>query len=77
MQPRADRVDTDTVTFVGPCFVTRADTDGWTRPAVADRLVELGVARRVDTVDATAETLREALNDLVADPERRGRSKQL
>ncbi|MFF9201796.1 macrolide family glycosyltransferase [Streptomyces sp. NPDC014986] len=181
MQPHADRVDTDTVTFVGPCFDTRANTDGWTRPAAADRvllvslgsaytrrpafyrqciaafgdlpgwhvvlqigkytdpeelgsippnvevhswvpqraileqadafvthagmggcgegllagvpmiavpqgaeqfmnadrLVELGVARRVDTADATAETLRAALNDLVADPERVERSKQL
>ncbi len=35
----------------------------------ADRLVELGVARRVDTADATAETLRAALDDLLADPE--------
>ncbi|MEV6864192.1 nucleotide disphospho-sugar-binding domain-containing protein [Streptosporangium subroseum] len=43
----------------------------------ADRLVELGVARRVDTADATVETLRAALNDLVTDPERVDRSKQL
>ncbi len=181
MQPRADRVDTDTVTFVGPCFDARADTDGWTRPASADnvllislgsaftqqpafyrqciaafgdlpgwhvvlqigkytdpeelgtippnvevhswvpqraileqadafvthagmggcgegllagvpmiavpqgaeqfmnadRLVELGVARRVDTADATAEVLRAALHDLVTDPERVDRSRQL
>ncbi|MET8953766.1 macrolide family glycosyltransferase [Streptomyces sp. NPDC004129] len=35
----------------------------------ADRLVELGVARRIDTPEATAETLRAALNDLVADAE--------
>ncbi|GAA5707448.1 oleandomycin glycosyltransferase [Streptomyces avermitilis] len=35
----------------------------------ADRLVELGVARRIDTPDATAETLRAALNDLVTDAE--------
>ncbi|MEV6028767.1 macrolide family glycosyltransferase [Streptomyces sp. NPDC052036] len=35
----------------------------------ADRLVELGVARRIDTPNATAETLRAALNDLVADAE--------
>lgn len=181
MQPHADRVDTDTVTFVGPCFDTRADTDGWTRPATADnvllislgsaftrrpafyrqciaafgdlpgwhvvlqigkytdpgelgtippnievhswvpqraileqadafvthagmggcgegllagvpmiavpqgaeqfrnadRLVELGVARRVDTADATAEILRATLNDLVTDPERIDRSKRL
>ncbi|MGR3934174.1 macrolide family glycosyltransferase [Streptomyces sp. BRA346] len=182
MQPHADRVDTDTVTIVGPCFDTRADTERWTRPAAADhvllislgssytrrlefyrqciaafgdlpgwhvvlqigkhtdpeelgtippnievysswipqraileqadafvthagmgscgigllagvpmiavpqaaeqfmnadRLVELGVARRVDTADVTAETLRAALNDLVTDPERIIRSKQL
>lgn len=46
MQPHADRVDTDTVTFVGPCFDTRADTDGWTRPAAADNvlLISLGSA---------------------------------
>ncbi|MBY6307394.1 glycosyl transferase [Streptomyces clavuligerus] len=190
MQPHADRVDTDTVTFVGPCFEAAADTAGhvtadgvwegtagggagWTRPADAenvllislgsaftrrpefyrqclaaygdlpgwhvvlqigrytdprelgavpanveihswvpqraileqadafvthagmggcgegllagvpmiavpqaaeqflnaDRLVELGVARRVDTAEATAETLRTALNDLVTDGE--------
>ncbi|MFF2330040.1 MULTISPECIES: macrolide family glycosyltransferase [unclassified Streptomyces] len=181
MQPHADRVDTDAVTFVGPCFDTRADTDGWTRPVAADhvlvislgsaythrpefyrqclaafgdlpgwhvvlqigkytdpgglgdipanvevhswipqraileqadafvthagmggcgegllagvpmiavpqgadqfmnadQLVELGVARRVDTANATAETLRVALNDLVTDPERRHRSRRL
>ncbi|MES4908608.1 MULTISPECIES: macrolide family glycosyltransferase [unclassified Streptomyces] len=173
MQPHADQVDTDTVTFVGPCFDTRAGGDGWTRPADvenvllislgsaftrqpefyrqclaaygnlpgwhvvlqigkytdvrelgdippnvevhswvpqravleqadafvthagmggcgeallagvpmiavpqgaeqfmnADRLVELGVARRIDTPEATAETLRAALNDLVSDAE--------
>ncbi|WP_199844312.1 macrolide family glycosyltransferase [Streptomyces sp. RTd22] len=182
MQPHADRVDTDTVTIVGPCFDAQEDTDVWTRPAGADkvllislgssytrqlefyrqcvaafgdlpgwhvilqigkhidpeelgtipsnievhsswipqraileqadafvthagmgscgigllagvpmitvpqaaeqfmnadRLVELGIARRVDTADATAETLRAALNDLVTDPERIVRSKQL
>ncbi|MFJ8660132.1 macrolide family glycosyltransferase [Streptomyces sp. NPDC093795] len=181
MQPHADRVDPDTVTFVGPCFDARADTDGWTRPVAADRvllislgsaythrpafyrqcvaafgdlpgwhvvlqigkytdpgelgavpanvevhswvpqraileqadafvtqagmggcgegllagvpmiavpqgaeqfmnadrLVELGVARRVDTADATAETLRAALHDLVTDPERVERSQRL
>ncbi|MCP9946850.1 glycosyl transferase [Streptomyces somaliensis] len=173
MQPHADRVDTDTVTFVGPCFDAASGTGGWTRPADAenvllislgsaytrqpefyrqclsaygdlpgwhvvlqigkytdprelgdvppnvevhswvpqraileqadafvthagmggcgegllagvpmiavpqaaeqfmnaDRLVELGVARRIDTAEATAETLRTALNDLVTDAE--------
>ncbi|GGV89461.1 macrolide-inactivating glycosyltransferase [Streptomyces gelaticus] len=46
MQPHADRVDTGTVTFVGPCFGTRADTAAWTRPAGAENvlLVSLGSA---------------------------------
>ena len=35
----------------------------------ADRLQELGVARRVDTEDATADTLRTALLELTSDPE--------
>ncbi|MGW7043616.1 macrolide family glycosyltransferase [Streptomyces avermitilis] len=178
MQPHADQVDTDTVTFVGPCFGPTAGADGWTRPADADyvllislgsaytrqpefyrqclaaygdlpgwhvvlqigkytdprelgaippnvevrswvpqraileqadafvthagmggcgegllagipmiavpqaaeqfmnadRLVELGVARRIDTPEATAETLRAALNDLVTDAETARRS---
>nr|WTB28884.1 glycosyl transferase [Streptomyces sp. NBC_00830] len=173
MQPHADQVDTDTVTFVGPCFDAVAGVASWTRPADAknvllislgsaytrqpefyrqclaaygnlpgwhvvlqigkytdprelgaippnvevhswvpqraileqadafvthagmggcgegllagvpmisvpqaaeqfmnaDRLVELGVARRIDTAEATAETLRAALNDLVTDAE--------
>lgn len=43
----------------------------------ADRLVELGVARRIDTEQATAETLRTALNDLVTDPEVSRRSARL
>ncbi|MEU1800147.1 macrolide family glycosyltransferase [Streptomyces sp. NPDC019937] len=37
------------------------------QPMNADRLVELGVARRVDTADATAEVLRAALLDLTTD----------
>ncbi|MEU2337221.1 macrolide family glycosyltransferase [Streptomyces sp. NPDC013172] len=173
MQPHTDRVDTDTVTFVGPCFDPAAGTADWTRPADAqnvllislgsaftrqpefyrrcltaygnlpgwhvvlqigkhtdprelgdippnvevhswvpqrtileqadafvthagmggcgegllagvpmiavpqaadqfmnaDRLVELGVARRIDTAEATPETLRAALNELVTDAE--------
>ncbi|MFF7648458.1 macrolide family glycosyltransferase [Streptomyces sp. NPDC007983] len=40
---------------------------GAEQPMNADRLVELGVARRVDTADATAEVLRTALLDLTAD----------
>ncbi|MFD4356304.1 macrolide family glycosyltransferase [Nocardia sp. NPDC058518] len=180
MQPHADQVDSDTVTFVGPCFDTRQSA-GWARPADAeqvllislgsaytrqpefyrqclkafgnlpgwhvvlqigkhtdpnelgdiaanvevhswvpqraileradafithagmggcgegllagvpmiavpqgaeqfmnaDRLVELGVARRIDTPDATAQNLRAALDDLVGDPEVARRSAQL
>ncbi|MER8088272.1 macrolide family glycosyltransferase [Streptomyces sp. NPDC094048] len=46
MQPHADRVDTDTVEFVGPCFGTRAADGGWTRPADAENvlLISLGSA---------------------------------
>ncbi|MFG3439569.1 macrolide family glycosyltransferase [Nonomuraea sp. NPDC047897] len=46
MQPNADRVDTETVTFVGPCLGSRLDQGGWTRPAGADKvlLVSLGSA---------------------------------
>ncbi|MFD0020286.1 macrolide family glycosyltransferase [Streptomyces sp. NPDC058382] len=43
----------------------------------ADRLVELGVARRLDTEDATADALRATLAELVADPEVAGRSARL
>jgi MGT family glycosyltransferase len=43
----------------------------------ADRLVELGVARRIDTPDATAGALRAALLDLTADPEVARRSARL
>jgi MGT family glycosyltransferase len=181
MQPHADQVDTDTVTFVGPCYGPSGEEDGWRRPddaenvllislgsaytrqpefyrqclaafgdlpgwhvvlqigrhtdarelgdipanvevhswvpqraileqadafvthagmggcgegllagvpmiAVpqaaeqflnADRLVELGVARRIDTPDTTAETLRTALSELLADPEVARRSTRL
>jgi MGT family glycosyltransferase len=43
----------------------------------ADRLVELGVARRIDTAEATADTLRTALKDLVTDAEVARRSARL
>ncbi|MFI1460251.1 macrolide family glycosyltransferase [Nocardia carnea] len=43
----------------------------------ADRLVELGVARRIDTEQATAETLRAALNDLLTDEDVSRRSARL
>ncbi|MFE1772638.1 macrolide family glycosyltransferase [Streptomyces sp. NPDC059008] len=182
MQPHADRVDADVVTFVGPCLGSRAEQGGWVRPAGArkvllvslgsaytrqpefyrqcvaafgnlpgwhvvlqigkyvdpaelgtalpanievrswvpqlavleqadafvthagmggsgeglytgvpmiavpqgaeqfinaDRLVELGVARRIDTADATAEALRTALVELTADPAVAARSAEL
>lgn len=46
MQPYADRVDTDAITFVGPCLGSREEQGGWTRPAGAERvlLVSLGSA---------------------------------
>lgn len=46
MQPNADRVDTDVVTFVGPCLGDRSDQGSWTRPAGAEKvlLVSLGSA---------------------------------
>ena len=43
----------------------------------ADRLVELGVARRVDAEDVTAAALRTALLELLDDPDRAARSAQL
>jgi MGT family glycosyltransferase len=43
----------------------------------ADRLVELGVARRIDTEDATADILRAALSDITTDPEVARRSARL
>ncbi|MEV6419208.1 macrolide family glycosyltransferase [Streptomyces sp. NPDC051662] len=46
MQPHADQVDTDTVTFVGPCPGARASDGDWTRPADAEKvlLISLGSA---------------------------------
>jgi MGT family glycosyltransferase len=46
MQPHADQVDTDAVTFVGPCFDARAGADGWTPPTDAENvlLISLGSA---------------------------------
>ncbi|GDY54684.1 hypothetical protein SVIO_053070 [Streptomyces violaceusniger] len=42
---------------------------GAEQPMNADRLVELGVARRLDMADATAGALRAALTELTADAE--------
>ncbi|MFJ4793016.1 macrolide family glycosyltransferase [Kitasatospora purpeofusca] len=46
LQPCADRVDTDRITFVGQCFGDRSRQGGWQRPAGADKvlLVSLGSA---------------------------------
>ena len=46
MQPHADRVDTEAVEFVGPCFGPRAHQGGWSRPTDAGRmlLISLGSA---------------------------------
>ncbi|MFE7670953.1 macrolide family glycosyltransferase [Streptomyces albidoflavus] len=46
MQPFADQVDPDVVTFVGPCFGDRADQGTWQRPAGDGKvvLVSLGSA---------------------------------
>ncbi|MFE3218071.1 macrolide family glycosyltransferase [Streptomyces antimycoticus] len=46
MQPNADRVNTEVVTFVGPCLGDRAGQGGWERPAGAEKvlLVSLGSA---------------------------------
>jgi MGT family glycosyltransferase len=43
----------------------------------ADRLVELGVARRIDTADASADALRTALTELTTDPHVARRCAQL
>ncbi|HEY9395836.1 MAG TPA: macrolide family glycosyltransferase, partial [Nocardioides sp.] len=49
MQPHADKVDEEVVTFVGPCFALDSD-ESWTRPAGADHvlLVSLGSAYTAD-----------------------------
>ncbi|MDN3053138.1 glycosyltransferase [Streptomyces sp. SRF1] len=46
MQPNADRVDEEVVTFVGPCLGDRAGQGRWERPAGAEKvvLVSLGSA---------------------------------
>ncbi|MEV4754271.1 macrolide family glycosyltransferase [Micromonospora sp. NPDC049559] len=43
MQPHADRVDGDRVTFVGPCFDARADAGAWTRPANAENVLVISL----------------------------------
>src|SRR5699024_3216923 len=43
----------------------------------ADRLVELGVARRIDTAEATAENLRSTLLELTGDTEAERRLREI
>jgi len=39
MQPLAERVDAEAVTFVGPCLGAEREPDGWTRPAEAKKVL--------------------------------------
>ncbi|CAM5338729.1 hypothetical protein SANTM175S_07562 [Streptomyces antimycoticus] len=60
MQPNADRVNTEVVTFVGPCLGDRADQGGWERPAGAEKvlLVSLGWRRTPGRPPSTASASR-------------------
>ncbi|WP_063802019.1 macrolide family glycosyltransferase [Streptomyces sp. WM6378] len=44
MQPHADRVDTEAVTFVGPCTGAGEEQDGWMRPAGAKKVLLVSLA---------------------------------
>ncbi|MFJ8537246.1 macrolide family glycosyltransferase [Streptomyces sp. NPDC093591] len=44
MQPHADRVDTEAVTFVGPCLGGGQEQDGWKRPAGAQKVLLVSLA---------------------------------
>lgn len=44
MQPHVERVDTDAVTFVGPCFGAGQQQDGWLRPAGAQKVLLVSLA---------------------------------
>ncbi|MFB7502113.1 macrolide family glycosyltransferase [Streptomyces broussonetiae] len=44
MQPHADRVDTEAVTFVGPCLGAGHEQDGWMRPAGAKKVLLVSLA---------------------------------
>ncbi|GII93965.1 macrolide family glycosyltransferase [Sinosporangium siamense] len=46
MQPHAEQVDPEVVSFVGPCFGPLREQGGWTRPAGAEKvlLISLGSA---------------------------------
>ncbi|KUL21029.1 glycosyl transferase [Streptomyces regalis] len=44
LQPHADRVDTEAVTFVGPCFNAGQEQDGWMRPAGAHKVLLVSLA---------------------------------
>ncbi|MFF4356604.1 macrolide family glycosyltransferase [Streptomyces sp. NPDC001604] len=44
MQPLAERVDAEAVTFVGPCVGAEREQDGWTRPAGAKKVLLVSLA---------------------------------
>ncbi|MFE9020423.1 macrolide family glycosyltransferase [Streptomyces sp. NPDC007808] len=44
MQPHADRVDSEAVTFVGPCFGAGQEQDGWMRPAEVRKVLLVSLA---------------------------------
>ncbi|MEU8971112.1 macrolide family glycosyltransferase [Streptomyces monashensis] len=44
MQPHADLVDTEAVTFVGPCLGADPKEDGWTRPDGAQKVLLVSLA---------------------------------
>src|SRR5256885_1326114 len=44
LQPHAERVDTEAVTFVGPCLGVARERDGWTRPAGAKKVLLVSLA---------------------------------
>ncbi|MGW3124457.1 macrolide family glycosyltransferase [Streptomyces sp. NPDC001107] len=44
LQPYADRVDSEAVTFVGPCFGVDRERDGWKRPAGAKKVLLVSLA---------------------------------
>ncbi|MFI6688521.1 macrolide family glycosyltransferase [Streptomyces sp. NPDC050485] len=47
MQPHADRVDADAVTFVGPCFGAGEEQAGWMRPAGAEKVLLVSLSGSV------------------------------
>ncbi|WP_280398291.1 macrolide family glycosyltransferase [Nocardia carnea] len=64
MQPQLDRVDADTVTFVGPCFGGRAERDTWTRPATAEKILLISLGSAYTRQPAFYRNCLEAFGDL-------------